>query len=275
MTFPSASALDMVDDNASSSTKASKPIVKDPTTEYLKHLSRQAEANASQVSNAKQTLDTNGAVPYQAESDTSQSSEPNRPIVKDPTAEFLKSLSRQAESSDESVECDYCGVHGSAPPAEYYEGLSTNADLEASSSSDTSRRPKKGSSGEYLESLSRQILNVCLNLKDPYHPMIYKHQSVDFRNKHDALPRASNRADHHENLAKHLQEQKNFHVEIFNTSSEVDESRGRATIYLWYEITGLANGIEREAVAVLSWERKQGTWLLMKHIGMRGPAGFC
>jgi hypothetical protein len=63
-------------------------------------------------------------------------------------------------------------------------------------------------------------------------------------------------------------------VEILNHSSEVDDSRGRATVYLWYEITGLEHGLEREAVAVLSWERRQGVWMIMKHQGMRGPSGF-
>ena len=274
MTIPASSAPDAGDEDLSSTTNSSKPIAKDPTTEFLKHLSHRAEADASESSDSTKPVEKVGGLSRQIESDSSQPSEPDRRIVKDPTAEFLKSLSRQAESSDDSVECDYCGVNGSAPPAELYEGFSTNADLEESSSSDTSHPPKKGSSGQYLESLSRQLLNVCLNLKDHDHP-IHKHQSVDFRNKHDALPKASNRSDHHENLVKHLKEQRNFHVEFFNTSSEVDESRGRATIYLWYEITGLAHGIEREAVAVLSWERKQGMWLLMKHIGMRGPAGFC
>lgn len=252
MAISSSSALEMAESDTNKTSNFSKPLVKDPTTEFLIEASRQADE------------------------DTSESSESNRPVIKDATAEWLKHLSRQAESSsDDSVECDYCGPNGSGPPAEYHEGMSTNADIETNSSSEASRPRKKGASGEYLEGLSRQILNVCLNLKDPHHPIIYKHQSADFRNKHDALPKAANRKDHHANLAKHLQEQKNFHIEIFNTSSEVDESRGRATIYLWYEITGLTHGIEREAIAVLSWERKQGTWLLMKHIGMRGPAGFC
>lgn len=154
----------------------------------------------------------------------------------------------------------------------------SSPDTETSTPSDVSVDVKapadKESSGEYLERLSRSFLNVCLNLKDPQHPLIYQHQSVDFRNKHDALPKASNRGDHHDNLQKHLAEQIDFHAEIHNTSSEVDDSRGRATVYLWYEITGLAHGLEREAVAVLSWERKQGNWTLMKHVGMRGPAGF-
>lgn len=171
------------------------------------------------------------------DTDVSTTSEISGTIVKDPTVELLKSLSRQAEAKASTV-CDSCGSQEKEPSAEYYEGFSTKADLSttttSSSSSDTSHPPNntKASTGTYLESLSRQLLNVCLNLKDPNHPIIAKHQSPSFRNKHDALPRASNRSDHHQNLQKHLAEQENFHVEIHNTSSEVDEGRGRGTVYL-------------------------------------------
>ena len=133
---------------------------------------------------------------------------------------------------------------------------------------------KKASTGEYLETLSRDILGVNLNLKDTSHPLVMKHMSPEFRGKHDALPKASSRDDHQDNLQKHLAEQPHFHVEVLNASSDVDESRGRATVYLWYDISGIAQGLEREAVAVLSWERKQGTWMIMKHSGMRGSSGF-
>lgn len=143
-----------------------------------------------------------------------------------------------------------------------------------SSASETPALAKKDSTGEYLEDLSRQILDVNLNIKDNNHPLVVKHMSPQFRGKHDALPKATNRDDHQSNLQKHLAEQPDFHCEILNASSEVDDSRGRATVYLWYQLTGLSHDLKREAVAVLSWERKQGVWMIMKHSGMRGPSGF-
>lgn len=133
---------------------------------------------------------------------------------------------------------------------------------------------KRESTGQYLEDLSRQMLDVNLNYKTFDHPIVAKHMSPEFRGKHDTLPKVGNRDDHVSALQKHLQEMPNFHCNILNSSSDVDDSRGRATVYLWYEITGLTHGLEREAVAVLSWERKQGTWMMMKHTGMRGPSGF-
>ena len=154
--------------------------------------------------------------------------------------------------------------------------MSSAAGLPSPPESSTSENPpKKESIGEYLESLSKTILEINLNQKDTEHPLIIRHMSPAFRGKHDALPKVNNRDDHQGNLKKHLEAQPNFNVEILNHSSEVDDSRGRATVYLWYEIHGLAHGLGREAVAVLSWERRQGTWMIMKHQGMRGPSGFC
>ena len=135
----------------------------------------------------------------------------------------------------------------------------------------------KESTGEYLERLSRSILHLNLNVRDSFHPIVLKHMSPAFRNTHDALPKASSRDDHQENLQEHLRTQPKFHVEFLNSSSEADVSRGRATVYLWYEIKGLTHGLqllEREAVAVLTWERRHDTWMIVKHIGMRGPSGF-
>lgn len=128
--------------------------------------------------------------------------------------------------------------------------------------------------GEYLEDLAKTILDVCINQNNQKHPIIQKHQSPDFRNQHDAIPGASNQKDHHENLRKHLAQQGSVNVQIHNTSFTLDNSRGRATVWVWYQITGLAYDIQREAVARFSFERKDEVWMLMKHVGMRGPAGF-
>lgn len=133
---------------------------------------------------------------------------------------------------------------------------------------------KKEATGQYLENLSIQILDVSLNQKNPTHPLLVQHMSPSFRGNHDALPKVSNRKDHQASLKKHLDKQPDFHVKVLNHSSDVDESRGRGTVYLWYEIHGLEHGLGREAVAVLSWERKQGNWMIIKHTGMRGPSGY-
>ncbi|KAK3047883.1 hypothetical protein LTR09_010708 [Extremus antarcticus] len=137
-----------------------------------------------------------------------------------------------------------------------------------------SAAPRGEAIGGYLENLSEQILEVNLNQRDNNHPLVQKHMSPEFRGKHDALPKVNNRDAHQDNLKKHLAAQPNLKVEILNHSSDVDDSRGRATVYLYYKLHGLEHGLGREAVAVLSWERKQGNWKIIKHQGMRGPSGF-
>lgn len=156
----------------------------------------------------------------------------------------------------------------------YLSDVSNNIKKEELSESEAASTAKEESTGKYLEHLSRRIIEINLNDKDSTHPLIMTHMSTQFRSKHDALPKVTNRDDHQGSLVEHLKKQPDLRVEILNTSSEVDESRGRATVYVWYELTGLEHDLEREAVAVLSWERRQGTWLNVKHTGMRGPSGF-
>lgn len=133
---------------------------------------------------------------------------------------------------------------------------------------------RKESTGEYLERLSKSFLHLSLNLRDSFNPLIMRHMAPTFRGTHDTLPKVVSREDHQSSLQKHLSTEPDLRCEIKNSSSDVDDSRGRATVYLWYELSGLTHGLEREAVAVMSWERKQGTWVHTKHTGMRGPSGF-
>jgi hypothetical protein len=142
----------------------------------------------------------------------------------------------------------------------------------------TSQNPRqmtrKEATQEYLEDLSRKIVDISLNQRDPSHPLMAKHMAPQFRGKHDALPKVNTRDAHQQSLKNHLSELKNFRCEIQNCSSECDDGRGRATVYIWYKLGGTEFGFTREGVAVFSWERKQGLWMIMKHQGMRGPSGL-
>ncbi|KAK5173904.1 uncharacterized protein LTR77_002585 [Saxophila tyrrhenica] len=161
-----------------------------------------------------------------------------------------------------------------SPPESSAENDKKQDSTTEDSTTGDSTAPPKGATGEYLEDLSKQILEVTLNQRDNMHPLVVQHMSPAFRGKHDALPKTNTRDDHQQNLKKHLETQPNFRVEILNHSSDVDDSRGRGTVFLWYKISGLEGGLGREAVAVLSWERKQNNWMIIKHSGMRGPSGF-
>ncbi|KAK5124510.1 hypothetical protein LTR85_001727 [Meristemomyces frigidus] len=125
---------------------------------------------------------------------------------------------------------------------------------------------------EYVEAWSVQILNEHCNQKK-FELVGTHHMAETFRSEHDGLETAKSLEQHVDILKQHYVANPDFHLEVLNSSSEVDEARGRATVYLFYQLTGL-NNTAREAVALLKWERKQNGWLCVKHTGLRGPAGF-
>ena len=76
----------------------------------------------------------------------------------------------------------------------------------------------------------------------------------------------------------------NFHVDIINSSAEVDEDKGRATVILSQELSGY--GVEEKKMAgtiLMSWERKRvdgegsragGQWICKSVCMMFGTPEF-
>lgn len=129
------------------------------------------------------------------------------------------------------------------------------------------------SPAEQIETWSVQILNEHCNEKT-FESAGTTHMAETFRATHDGLPTARTLGQHIGNLQKHYVANPDFHLTILNCSSEVDETRGRATVYLFFQLTGLVDNTARESIAALQWERKRDEWLCVKHTGLRGPAGF-
>jgi hypothetical protein len=62
-----------------------------------------------------------------------------------------------------------------------------------------------------------------------------------------------------------------YHADILNSTATVNEQKGTAAVYLHLFLTGMPDGIRRESVNVLDWQRKGGEWQIIQHNGMRGP----
>ena len=126
------------------------------------------------------------------------------------------------------------------------------------------------STEEYLKRNSEAICNETLNKRnfesaslDLLAPnVIAMHETYAVCEGRDALI---------ENLKQTLQAIPNYHADILNTTVVVDERKGCATVYLHLFLNGMPDGIRRESVNVLSWERNDSQWLLTRHAGMRGP----
>ena len=132
-----------------------------------------------------------------------------------------------------------------------------------------------GSTAKRLQYLSRTMLEAQHNNKDlSQSTMTWEYMSPNIRVWNETLPVACNRDQHVSNLELHHRCQPDYHTQIVSMSSNVDEVHGRATVFLYIIVLGLVCGHRREAIASFHWERKQGRWLCIKHVGFRGPAGF-
>lgn len=128
------------------------------------------------------------------------------------------------------------------------------------------------STEDYLERNSEAICNETLNNRNFNSPWL-DYLAPDVVAIHEATSVVQGREQLIHNLRELLQTMPNYHADILNTTVTVDERKGTATVYLHLFLSGMPDGIRRESVNVLAWERRKGEWLLTKHQGMRGPSG--
>ncbi|EMC97985.1 hypothetical protein BAUCODRAFT_120901 [Baudoinia panamericana UAMH 10762] len=137
----------------------------------------------------------------------------------------------------------------------------------------TSQDPK---SSAFLEHLSRAIIEECGNAKNFDSP-IMSLMAPTFSAVHDSLTTFENRADFLVGMKAHFHMFPRAHLEVLNTSSDVDDEAGRADVFLFFRISGVGRGLDlkRECVALMQWERREnGQWMAVRYKGMRGSASF-
>ena len=161
----------------------------------------------------------------------------------------------------------------STRPSHHYRGVSEN---NAAQQSMTGQDPAASSEQEplrqQLETWSCAILRDQGNVKD--FTSTTEHMAPLFRARIDVLPVAMSREQHINALKEHLRRMPNFGIEIINISTDLYELRGVADVFLYSYMTGLEYEFEREAIAVLRWQKHAGVWTCMKYTTLRGPAGF-
>ncbi|KAK4498742.1 hypothetical protein PRZ48_009252 [Zasmidium cellare] len=64
-----------------------------------------------------------------------------------------------------------------------------------------------------------------------------------------------------------------YHVKVLNTSIDMDERSGHASVFMLIEILGRPADTRRGAVVVWKWKKRFGRWLLFKQAGIRGMCG--
>ncbi|KAK3620463.1 hypothetical protein LTR56_023386 [Elasticomyces elasticus] len=125
--------------------------------------------------------------------------------------------------------------------------------------------------GQQLEKLSVAILDVLntRNFSDP----VLAHLSPLYQSSFGTKIISNDLASFMRNIDTVLAHNPDYHHLILNTSSEVDEEKGRASVWVSHKGTGFPpDEFERESVKVMKWERCSGRWMCMGHSGLVGNA---
>lgn len=108
-----------------------------------------------------------------------------------------------------------------------------------------------------LETRSIAVSSALL-LKDPTHPILKANLTADFTSE-ETINRSRVPCG----------------IEVITVSANVDEERGRASVWVLFRESDLRNGgLSGENVSVLSWWRERGVWRCWRQSAVRGVSGF-
>ena len=125
-----------------------------------------------------------------------------------------------------------------------------------------------------LENISYLILDDHGNTRSFGTHDTLQYMAPYFRGKHDALPNTISRVQHMESLRARNKIVPNMRVYIKNIPTDLQDHKGVADVFIFYQIGGLAHEIVREAVAVIRWQRTGKEWMCCRVTTLRGSSGF-
>jgi ketosteroid isomerase-like protein len=126
------------------------------------------------------------------------------------------------------------------------------------------------STEDYLKRNSEAICNETLNNRNFASPWL-DYLAPDVVAIHETTPAVYGKDQLVENLRHMMEMMPDYHAKIVNTTVTVNEQKRTATVHLHLFLTGMPDGLHRESVNVLTWQQREGQWLLTCHSGMRGP----
>lgn len=125
-----------------------------------------------------------------------------------------------------------------------------------------------------LEDYSRTMI-TAINTRDFTNP-VFKLTTADFQaGVIDVFPPTHTPAAHLESFRKMAAENPEYHMQLEDISTDLDECGEWAKVYLTVRATGRPPGLTREALGVLTWRREAGAdggkegWCLVSHESMR------
>ncbi|KAK4506856.1 hypothetical protein PRZ48_000589 [Zasmidium cellare] len=94
--------------------------------------------------------------------------------------------------------------------------------------------------------------------------------SPRFKARHNNLAVEVNREQHFAAYEMMLTAHPNWKMEIVGEHAEVDLLRGQAYVWAFVKIMGEGEGVTRDSLGLLHWEReKDGRWVVVYHWGFR------
>ena len=121
----------------------------------------------------------------------------------------------------------------------------------------------------YLESLSAAILNL-INERN-YRSELLENLSPAFITVWEGKTVGRTREEHVREMQAAVQQNPDVQMHTVNMSSNVDEDRGQATVWVTQRVTNFPHdALKRESIKMLVWEKRNGKRICLKHVGMRG-----
>ena len=122
---------------------------------------------------------------------------------------------------------------------------------------------------EYLSSLAMTMFDVLLHKRNFTSPLIH-HWDPNITAEIEAMPSSAGREALLDNIRNLTMHYPGYHFDVLNSCSKVNERTGKANVWLLTMVTGLPDGVRREAANVLSFQRRDDVWYCTKHRAIRG-----
>ena len=136
---------------------------------------------------------------------------------------------------------------------------------------------KDMSLSDYLQAISKCMLEAPNRIPpEAYEQIVRQHCSTDFKvtaGRPETNLIASNLEEHMRNLRAFLTANPDYHIEVQNTTVQLDDRIGRAIVFCTTKVSGLfaAEGVRQSVNQIRVRRRKDGHWIAYELSSLRGP----
>ncbi|EME40311.1 hypothetical protein DOTSEDRAFT_82913 [Dothistroma septosporum NZE10] len=156
---------------------------------------------------------------------------------------------------------------------------SSNEDTNSTTTTSPAATPKSQANhaaiAEYLESVCVGGVTACNDRDFNYeNGELYKAVSPTFKAHFENFGHSLTLNEHGHLLRQTIEQYPAYHVEVNSVSSEVDEAKGIAIVYMETEVTGAPPEVKTSLINEFKWRREQGAWRCWLHHGMKGVSEY-